>query len=66
MPIVEIKKTIIFTEEEKELINKIMEMLREMNCRDIDIPCDKCPFSSICDYSNADTVEKQINKLMKN
>ena len=66
MPIVETKRIITFTKEEKELINKMIEMVGNIDCSKMDIPCDKCPFGSICDYGCADTVEKRINKLLNN
>lgn len=64
MPNIETKKVITFTEEEKEVINKIVDLTKALDCNAMDISCDLCPFGSICEYTNADAVEKHINKLL--
>lgn len=66
MPIIETKKILTFTEEEKELINAMIDLIDKIDCGDMNIPCEKCPFCVICAYGCADLVEKRINKLMDN
>ena len=64
MPNIETKKVITFMPEEKEVINKIVELTKALDCNAMDISCDLCPFGSLCEYTNADAVEKHINKLL--
>lgn len=64
MPIIKSKRRIAFTEEEKELIDKMIELIGEIDCDVIDLPCDRCPFKSLCCYDYAYIVEKQINRIL--
>ena len=64
MPNIETKRIITFTPEEKEVINKMVKLTEALDCNTMDISCDLCPFGSICEYTNADAVEKHINKLL--
>lgn len=67
MPIYEIKRTITFTEEEKELINKVIAFIDSIDADFCDnARCEHCPFENLCVYElNADKVEKQMNRIVR-
>lgn len=67
----EIIKTINFkfSEKEKEILDKTLEIVREFKdsdaCDSIDLyDCEDCPFGSLCNYSTAEAVERKINNLL--
>lgn len=67
MPIYEIKRVITFTDEEKELINKMIALVEDIDedlCNNA--RCEHCPFESLCVYNlDADKVEEQMNKIIQ-
>lgn len=67
MPIVETKRILTFTEEEKELINKVIKFVESIDADFCDNACcQRCPFEKFCIYEyNADKVEQQMNRIVK-
>lgn len=67
MPIVETKRVLTFTEEEKELINKVIKLAESIDADFCDNACcERCPFESLCVYDlNADKVETQMNRIVR-
>lgn len=67
MPIYETKRVITFTDEEKELIDKVITLIENIDADFCDnARCEHCPFESLCVFEiNADKVEKQMNRIIK-
>ena len=67
MPIYEIKRVLTFTDEEKELINGVIALAENIDedfCNNA--CCAHCPFEKFCFCgNNADKVEKQMNRMIK-
>ena len=68
MPIVETKRVLTFTEEEKEILNKAIAIIENIDSDLCNNSCCRfCPFSSLCAYNyNADKIEKQLNEMLDN
>lgn len=60
--------TIILTEDDKEKLKKVHQLLEDCPCSEIN--CGKCPFESICDFHKEeeedfyDNIEKALNKAL--
>ena len=67
MPIVETKRTLTFTEEEKELINKVIELAEGIDADFCDkARCCECPFEKFCfQGATAEKIERQMNRIVR-
>jgi len=69
MPIYEVTKRLTFTEEERELLNRMMAFVQGIDeevCNSSS-QCCQCPFASLCEYScNVDRIERQMNEMFNN
>ena len=68
MPRYEVTKRLTFTEEEKEILNKAIAIIENIDSDLCNNSCCRfCPFSSLCVYNyNADKIEKQLNEMLDN
>lgn len=58
----DVKKTVIFDEQEKQTMRDVVSIVNEI-CMHFDDKCSQCPFSKICDVSSLDSVfTKLINE----
>lgn len=64
----EVKKTIYvkFSDEEEKALNKVLELVNKFTYSDVcgTLDCDDCPFKNLCNYHEAETIERKINKLL--
>ena len=67
----EVVKTIKlkFSDEEKEILNKTLEIVQTFKdsdaCDAFDYDdCQHCPFKNLCNFTTAEDVERKINNLL--
>ena len=64
----EVKKTVNlkFSDEEKEILNQALRLVNDFTYSDAceELDCDYCPFKNLCDYHEAESIERKINKLL--
>lgn len=63
-----IKKTICvkFSDEENEILGRALAFISEFEDSDActALSCYDCPFKSLCEYGEAEAIERKINNLL--